>query len=395
MAHRFDEVIDRSASNADKYVLRERLFGTVDLLPMWVADMDIATPPFVVEAVKQRAEHPVYGYEEMPDSAFEAQMGWMERRHSLSLEREWLFYSPSVVASISAAIEAFTRPGQKVVVQTPVYPPFFKRVEESGRRLLLNPLKRLGSGDYSFDLEGLAAAIDKDTKLLLLCSPHNPVGRVWRREELEALAAICLERGVRVFADEIHADLVYAPHRHIPFASLSDEVRAITLSAFGPGKTFNLAGLATSTLAIADETMRDAFKQVHERIHFGPGSIFGHAAFEAAYRQGDGWLDDLLGHLEGNAALLKALCDRHGIGIRPPEGTYLAWMDCSNLGLSDPEMSRFFIAEAKLGLSPGILFGREGAGFMRLNFAVPTPIMSEALERLERALPGRFQSSRA
>ena len=384
----FDRVPDRRTGNAEKYTLRKKLFGTEDVLPMWVADMDIETPECVRDAVLRRAAQPVYGYEEMPESAFEAQMAWMKKRHGLTLQREWLRYSHSVVASISTAIMAFTAPGDEVIVQPPIYPPFMKQVVHNNRTLVTNPLQRDGDGDYRFDLDDLKSKITPRTKLLLLCSPHNPVGRVWTRGELEALAALCLEHGIRVFADEIHSDLVYAPHRHVPFASLSDEVRDSTVTAVGPGKTFNVAGLAISTVAIADEAMRVRFDEVYEAIHFAQGTIFGHAGFEAAYREGEAWLDALLVHLAKNAETLESLLQRYdGIDFHPPEGTYLAWLDCRGLGFeSDRELRRFFVQKAKLGLSPGISFGREGSGFMRLNFAVPTPVMDEALARLEKAL---------
>ena len=384
----FDRVPDRRTGNAEKYTLRKKLFGTEDVLPMWVADMDIETPECIRDAVLRRAAQPVYGYEEMPASAFGAQIAWMKKRHGLTLQREWLRYSHSVVASISTAIMAFTDPGDEVIVQTPIYPPFMKQVVHNGRTLVTNPLHRESDGDYRFDFDDLRAKITPRTKLLLLCSPHNPVGRVWTRGELEALAAICLEHGIRVFADEIHSDLVYAPHRHVPFASLSDEVRDSTVTAIGPGKTFNVAGLAISTVAISDEAMRARFEEVYEAIHFAQGTIFGHAGFEAAYREGEAWLDALLVHLAKNAEKLESLLQRYdGIDFRPPEGTYLAWLDCRGLEFeSDRELRRFFVQKAKLGLSPGISFGREGSGFMRLNFAVPTPVMDDALARLEKAL---------
>ena len=283
---------------------------------------------------------------------------------------------------------AFTETGDEVIVQPPIYPPFVSTVKHSGRRVLPNPLVRDGAGIYRFDLEGLKKQITPKTKLLLLCSPHNPVGRVWERRELAELAALCLAHGIKVFADEIHSDLVYAGARHTPFISLGDEVRDMTVTAVGPGKTFNVAGLAISTVAIAEAGMRRAFETVYKNIHFAQGTVFGHAGFEAAYREGDGWLDALLAHLGGNSDRLAALAAKSGvISYRPPEGTYLAWLDCRGMGFaSDKELRTFFIGEAKLGLSPGSSFGREGSGFMRLNFAVPTPTMDEAILRLEGAL---------
>jgi cystathionine beta-lyase len=387
----FDRVTDRTTGNAEKYALRQKLFGSEDVLPMWVADMDIETPECVRAAVMQRAKEPIYGYEEMPDSAFEAQMAWMQRRHGLALQREWLFYSHSVVASISTAIMAFSEPGDEVVVQPPIYPPFMKQVTRNGRKLLLNPLKQDSRGVWRFDLDGLKAAITPKTKLLLLCSPHNPVGRVWEKSELEALAALCLEQGIKVFLDEIHSDLVYAPYRHTPFASLAPEVRDISVTAIGPGKTFNVAGLAISTIAVADDTMRRQFDEVYQQIHFAQGTVFGHAGFEAAYREGEAWLEALLVHLKTNSDRLAGVLDgAEGIEYHAPEGTYLAWLDCRKMGFdSDRALREFFIKEVKLGLSPGISFGREDSGFMRLNFAVPTPVMDEALKRLERALERR------
>jgi cystathionine beta-lyase len=383
----FTRVVDRTKTNAEKYVLRQKLFGTEDVLPMWVADMDIATPRCVREAVAERAKHPVYGYEEMPDSAYEAQIGWMKKRHGIEMKREWMFYSPSVVATINVAIAAFTRPGDKVIVQSPVYFPFFSSISNNSREILNNPLKRDENGGYTFDLDDLRSKIDTKTKLLLLCSPHNPVGRVWKKEELEGLADLCLEHGIRVVADEIHSDLVYAPNRHIPFASLSDAVRDVTVTAIGPGKTFNVAGLSASTVVIADATMREQFKRVYDSIHFAQGTIFSHAGFEAAYSKGEAWLEGLLGHLRGNAEALKRFCDGHPekIDMKIPEGTYLAWLDCKKMGLGDKKLRRYFVEEAKLGLSPGLSFGKEGSGFMRLNFAVPKPLMDEALSRLEAA----------
>ncbi|MDX1295566.1 MAG: PatB family C-S lyase [Sulfurimonadaceae bacterium] len=384
----FEHVVDRSSGNAEKYTLREKLFGTEDVLPMWVADMDIETAPCVTEAVQRRAQHTVYGYEEMPDSAFESQIDWMQRRHGLTLHRDWMRFSPSVVASINVAIQAFTKPGEKVVVQPPVYFPFFKSVENNGRVVLSNPLKRSEEGDYSFDFDDLLSKIDSDTKLLLLCSPHNPVGRVWREEELRRLAEICLEHGITVFADEIHSDLVYEPHRHTPFASLGDAVNRITVTAMGPGKTFNVAGLAISTVSIADEDLRERFDHVYESIHFAQGTVFGHAGFEAAYRHGEDWLEALLEHLSENIEKIQALVSKYPEKLKMirPEGTYLVWLDCTGMGLGGRALRNFFIEEARLGLSPGTSFGKEGFGFMRMNVAVPVATMDEAIRRLERAL---------
>lgn len=383
----FNQVVDRTTSDAEKYALRRQKFNTEDVLPMWVADMDIASPPCVVEALRERCAHPIFGYEEVPTRAFDAQVAWMRRR-GVEAEREWLTFSPSVISTINAAIGAFTSPGDEVIVQGPVYAPFFSSPLAHGRRVLRDPLARDGAGKYHFDLEGLKKKLTPRTTLLLLCSPHNPVGRVWRRDELMALAMLCLERGIKVVADEIHADLVYAPRTHVPFASLSEEARNITVTASGPGKTFNLSGLSISTASIADEKMREDFRREYARAHYGQGNVFAHVAFEAAYRSGAPWLEGLLAQLQKNLLALEKVCAKFPERVRliSPEGTYLAWLDCSGFGLDDDALARFFIEEARLGLSPGVAFGEEGRGFMRLNFAAPGAVMRTALERLEGAL---------
>ncbi len=377
-----DTVVDRAHSNAEKYTLRQKLFGSEDVLPLWVADMDIVTPPFITEAVQERAKHPIYGYEMMSDSAYEVQIAWLKRRHGLHVKREELLYSPSVVASINMAIAAFTKPGDKVIVQPPIYPPFMKSVTHHGRKVLLNPLKQDEAGVYRFDFDDLRSKIDSDTKLLLLCSPHNPVGRVWSRAELLELGEICLEHNIIVLADEIHSDLIFAPHKHTPFSALSKEIAAITLSTYGPGKTFNLAGLSISTLHVSNSELREKIEKVYEQIHFAEGTVFGHVAFEAAYREGDAWVDALMQYFTCNVHSLRQTLEDTPLTCKAPEGTYLAWINCRALGLGDRALRELFVNEARLGLSPGISFGKEGSGFMRLNFAVPHIVMNRATQLL-------------
>ena len=381
----------RKDTNAEKYRLREELFGTEDVEPVWVADMDIDTPEFVLNAVCQRIQHPIVGYEEVPKSAFNAQIEWMKKEHGIAFELEDMLYSHSVVASMSVAIAAFSEIGDKVIVQTPVYPPFFHSVTHAKRKVLKNPLKQRNDGSYSFDIEDLKSKIDKDTKLLLLCSPHNPVGRVWKREELEEVLKLCLENNITVFSDEIHSDLVYSPNKHIPFASLSQEARNITITAIGVGKTFNMAGFAMSSVAIANKNLRDRFLEVYNRVHFAQGTVLSHVAFESAYTNGKAWLEDLKPHLEGNYKMLQELCCKYSnvIKLTPIEATYLAWLDCKGMGIRDKKLREFFVKEAKLGLNAGISFGKEGSGFMRLNFALSRAKMSKIIEQLESALEKR------
>lgn len=388
MKYDFSTSTCRENTNAEKYVLREKLFGTNDVMPVWVADMDIDTPDFVLDAVKKRLEHANIGYEEVPSSMFLAQIEWMKNEHGVEFALEDMLYSHSVVASMNAAIEAFTQKGDKVIVQTPVYPPFFHSVMEHERELLKNPLKIKDDGSYTFDIEDLKSKIDERTKLLLLCSPHNPVGRVWRREELEEILQLCLEHNIVVFSDEIHSDLVYAPNVHVPFASLSYEARNITVTAIGVGKSFNMAGFAISSVAIPNKELRERFLKVYNRIHFANGSTLSHVAFEAAYKEGKIWLEELKIHLAKNFYMLKELSEKfpHLIKLTPIEATYLAWLDCRGLGLRDKELRDFFVHEAGLGLSAGISFGREGSGFMRLNFAISSAKMLQVIEKLQKAL---------
>ncbi len=388
MAYDFSTSACRKYTNAEKYTLREELFGTEDVQPVWVADMDIDTPDFVLNAVAQRLQHPIVGYEEVPASAFNAQRTWMKKHHSFECELTDMFYSHSVVASMSVAIEAFSEEGEGVIVQTPVYSPFFHSVTGLNRTLVKNPLKVDEDGVYTFDIQDLKSKITPTTKLLLLCSPHNPVGRVWKKEELEAILEVCIANNIVVFADEIHSDLVYAPNKHIAFATLSEAAKKITLTAVGVGKTFNMAGFAMSSVVVEDEELRQRFKKAYDKVHFAQGSVLSHVAFKAAYTHGKEWLEDLKVHLYKNYEMLKNICDKYPklIKITPIEGTYLAWLDCHGLELRDKKLREFFIEEAKLGLNAGISFGREGSGYMRLNFAVSTEKMLEIIKKLDKAL---------
>jgi len=388
MSYDFSSAANREDSNAEKYTLREKLFGTEDVEPVWVADMDINTPDFVLEAVAKRLKHPIVGYEDVPDSAYEAQIQWLKREHGFEAKIDEMFHSHSVVASMSVAIEAFSQNGEGVVVQTPVYPPFFHSVMEHERKLIKNPLKQNTEGRYVFDIEDLKSKITKETKLLLLCSPHNPVGRVWSKEELTQIADICYENNIVVFSDEIHSDIVYAPNKHIPFASISQKAADMTVTAVGVGKTFNMAGFAMSTLIIQNAELRERFQKVYSRVHFAQGNVLSHVAFESAYRNGKEWTQELKTHLYKNYKSLEKLTSEYEqlIKVISIEATYLAWLDCRAMQLKDKELRDFFVNDARLGLNAGISFGREGSGFMRLNFAVSSAKMLEIISRLKNAL---------
>lgn len=383
----YDTLIERSGTNAEKYALRQKLFGTEAVRPMWVADMDIATPGCVLEAVRGRLNHPVIGYEIMKDSAYEAQITWFKEHHGFVMERDWLSFSPSVVASIGCAIRALSDEEDEVIVMDPVYPPFYAMVRENNRRLILHPLRQDAEGVYRFDIDSLRSQITPRTKILMLCSPHNPVGRVWDRGELEMLGEICLRNKIRIISDEIHCDIVYAPHRHTPMASIAEALRENIVMLLGPGKTFNMSGFSISTVCIPSAELRLLYDEERQRLHWGEGAVLSHVAFESAYRHGSEWHRGLMEHLSRNAAMIEAWAAAHPvIGFRKPEATFLAWLDCRALDLGDRGLREFFIREAGLGLSPGLSFGKEGSGFMRLNFAVSSSVLKEALERLGRAL---------
>ena len=382
---KFNTSANREETNAEKYTLREKLFKTKDVIPAWVADMDIDTPKFVLDAIKYRLKHPIFGYEEFPDSAKEAQISWLKKYHNIEFEKELILQSHSVVASISTAILAFSNEGDEIIVQPPIYPPFFKQVALANRKVVYNPLKKDKELHYTFDVDDLKSKITPKTKLLLLCNPHNPVGRSWKKEELEQIRDICLENNIKVFSDEIHSDLVLNS-KHIPFISLENADK-ITVTAYGVGKTFNMSGFAISTVLFQDKELFETFKKTYDMIHFAQNSSLSHIAFENAYKNGDNWLAGLKQHLWQNYIRLKKLIDNYEfIKITPLEATYLAWLDCNKMGLNDKELREWFVKEAKLGLSPGISFGKVGSGFMRLNFGVSSDIMDKILTNLEKGL---------
>ena len=380
------EFVNREFTNAEKYTLREQLFGDANVQPLWVADMDIATPSCVLEAVQNRLRHGAIGYEIMPDSAYEAQIQWFKKHHDFVMLREWLSYSPSVVASIGCAIRSFSEEGDEVIVMSPVYPPFFHQVSTNNRTVLHHPLHQDGEGKYRFDTHLLQQQISLKTKILLLCSPHNPVGRVWSLEELQEVGDFCVHNDIVIVSDEVHCDLVYDHYKHIPMASVSPIIANQTVTFLGSGKTFNMAGFSISTVSIASQELRQKFNNETKKVHWGDGAVLSHVAFEAAYSKGETWYNDLMTHLEGNRQRLIDFFAVTPINMSVPEATYLAWLDCRALGLGDGELRHFFVHEAGLGLSAGLSFGREGSGFMRLNFAIATSVLEDALEKISKAL---------
>ncbi len=388
MAIDFDQIIDRAGSASLKYDARKAYFGTEEVVPLWVADMDFATAPVVSEALSQRAAHPLYGYTLFPDSLFTAMQDWFQQRHGWEIDRKSILMCPGVVPSMHAAIEALSEPGDKIIVQPPIYPPFFSAVTETGRTLIENPLM-LSAGRYHIDYDHLEQCAASGAKLLLFCSPHNPVGRVWQEEELAGILDIARRYDITIISDEIHADLIYPEHQHIPLATLAEEVAIVT--AVSPSKTFNIPGLGLSSLVTTNRTHWQAIKKVLDGWHVSASNPFSVTAFEAAYRGGASWLDELMVYLDETHRQVATFVENELVEIQliQSEGTYLLWLDCREMALEDEALKAFFIHEAKVGMNPGVSFGRVGSGFMRMNIAMPRPVVMAACNAIKAALLAR------
>lgn len=391
MKYDFDKIIERRGTDSVKYDILQQLYGANDVLPMWVADMDFEVPDFIREAVINRAEHAVYGYSIRPARYYEAIAGWLSRRHGWNVKPEQIDFSPGVVPALVLCVLGFTAPGDKVLVQSPVYFPFFSSITSHGRELINNQLID-NRGVYSIDFGDLEEKFKSGVKLMMFCHPHNPVGRAWNREELETLAALAIKYDVLILSDEIHSDLLLFGNKHIPLASLGPEIAERTLTCIAPSKTFNLAGLHTSAIVIEDSRLKKRYEKILEDIHVGGGNLFGSVALEAAYSKGDEWVDQLLGYLEKNFMfMVQYLGEAAGaIGISPLEATYLVWLNFASLGLDDKELMQFMIRKAKLGLVDGPRFGAGGEHYMRMNIAVPGSVLKMALEQLVTALKQEF-----
>ncbi len=389
MKYDFDRVIPRENTDCVKFDLRDKVFGSASVRPMWVADMDFEVPPFIREAVIERAKHPVYGYTYRPPRFYEEVASWLLRRHNWQTDPSLISFSPGIVPALNMCVLAYTKPGERIVVQPPVYFPFFSAVNGHQRELVYNPLVRRGEG-YEMDFEHLEGLFREGAKMLILSHPHNPVGRVWNREELEQLAGLCIRYGVLVLSDEIHSDLIMPGFRHIPLASLGKEIAALTVTCVAPSKTFNLAGMHSSALIFSDAALKKDYETVLEGLHVGSGNLFGMVAMEAAYREGEEWLDQLLVYLADNFSLLKSrfTASGTGVGITPLEATYLVWLDFSSLGMDDKALNEFIVSKAGLGLNDGNQFGPGGSGFQRMNIATPRQVLNEALDGLFGALSG-------
>lgn len=398
MTYDFDELIERADTGSVKYKLIHRngaveisdeanlALGKDRVIQMWVADMDFEAPPVVAAALRRRIDHHIYGYTEPEDSFYTAVTDWCARRYNWTIEKEWLMLSPGVIPSLCMLIPRLTAPGDKVLIQRPIYPPFMSSVQGNGREYVSNSLHYdRAHGRYTMDFADLARqAADPDVKLALLCHPHNPSGRVWTPAELTSFADICLENGLKIISDEVHCDLIFDDHTFVPLASLSPEIAQNTVTCMAPSKTFNLAGLKYSHAIIPNPELRQIFKAAqYASGQFRPNA-FGIFAAEAVYNEGERWLADVMTYIQANFVFLRDYLARHwpAVKVIEPEGTYLVWVDCRDLGLAQDDLMSRLINEARVQLNDGLSFGPEGEGFIRFNLATPRQVLEEALTRI-------------
>ncbi|MBP3949846.1 MalY/PatB family protein [Bacillus suaedae] len=386
MSKQFDKVINRLGTDSMKWDMAKQRFGGENLLPMWVADMDFRAPQEVLDALHEKVEHGIFGYPAHSESVDAAVQSWLKRRYDWTINKNSIIYTAGIVPTISFIIQAFTAPGDQVIVQTPVYYPFYDVVNKNNRELLANPLAFDGD-HYEMDLAQLEASITDKTKMIVLCHPHNPVGRVWKREELEALAAICKKYDLLVVSDEIHADLLFKGQKHIPFASLNEDAAGRTFSCLAPSKTFNLAGIMTSYVVVENKELRLKLSNHLSNSFANMTNSFAEVATEAAYNHGEQWLEELMEYVEDNYNFVVDYVKEHlpTLRVMNSEGTYLLWLDCSKLSLSPTERKKWLVEEAGVALNPGSIFGVEGKDFERINLACPRATLKEGLDRIKAA----------
>ena len=389
MKYNFDEIIDRGGNRSAKYDERAKKFGTADVIPLWVADMDFRTAQPIIDACVSKAEEGIWGYTSRPDSYFQAVQQWEQRRKGWTPDISLMSWSLGVVPALSSIVRLFSGDGDKILIQTPVYSEFYDVAEAWGREVVENPLVET-DGKWSIDFDDFAEKV-KQCRIFLLCNPQNPVGRVWEPEELRKMAELCVESGTLLVSDEIHSDLIFHGKRHTPTASLSPEIAGNTITCISATKTFNLAGLQASTTIFPNKDMKRAFEEFWGRMDIRRNNAFSCVAMEAAYREGEEWLDQLLPYISGNFDYICDFCAKNIPQIKPnrPDATYLMWLDCRALSMTNEELRDFFIHKAQLGLNEGYTFGHSLAGFMRLNAACPRSVIEKALTQLEQAVRGR------
>jgi len=384
--YNFDKVISREGTSCVKYDLRKAVFGTEDLLPMWIADMDFQSPPAVIDAAQELCNHGIFGYAFRSESSIEAFIAWVSKRHNWNIKREWITSSPGIVAALPIAIRAFTATGDKILIQTPVYPPFHSVVKDNNQQLVCSPLI-IKDGQYQIDWEDFETKLKNGVKMFILCNSHNPLGRVWNRDELEQMGDLCCKYGVIIFSDEIHSDLALFGNIHIAMASISEEIAQNTITAMAPSKTFNIAGMLNSVIISSSKVLLSGFHKELTSLHLDLGNIFGHTTMEAAYKYGEDWLNELIKYLEGNVNYAYNFINDEipSVKLIKPQGSFLLWLDFRETGYSHQEVGERLIKIAKLGLNDGAAFGKEGIGFRRMNIGAPLSVVKEGLNRLKTA----------
>ena len=393
MKYNFDQITDRRNTDSVKweYDFIEAEYGDRNLLPLWIADMDFVCAKPIVDALLERSRHGIYGYTQAGNEFYDAVINWNEKRHGLAIERDWLVFVPGIVPAIKYAIEAFAERGDGIVVQSPVFEPFSRAIENGGCQVVHNRLK-VRDGFYTMDYEDLREKTkDPGVKLMILCSPHNPVGRVWTSEELEKAGRICLENGVKMIVDEIHSDIIMKGNRHVPFAGLPDEISQNAIVCVSPSKTFNLAGMQAGNLIIKNSTARSVYMETLEKHSVGWTNPFATASFVAAYNEGEEWFGQVMEYLEENVDFMEAFIrDRMPeVGFTRPQGTYLAWLDFGKHAKTNSELEDLMRRDAGVALDEGHLFGPGGEGFVRVNFACPRQVLGDCLARMEKAVYGK------
>ncbi len=388
MKYNFDQIIDRRGSGAIKCDGLEQWYGNSELLPMWVADMDFATPDFIIDAIKARLEHPIFGYTMEPERYRKTIISWIASHHNWQIESDWICYIPGIVKGIAMAMVSLLKAGDKVIIQPPVYHPFRNVATHNGFEVVENPLRRTESGSYQIDFENLEAVADSRCKMLILANPHNPVGILWSRETLVRLADFCLSRGIIVISDEIHCDMALWGKKHIPFASVSDKAAECSITFGAPSKTFNIAGIVTSYAIVPNESLREKFFGWMGGNELNQPDIFAPIATVAAFENGEPWRVQMLKYVEENIEFTIDFCRKYIPQITPirPEASFLVWLDCRELNLSHSELVELFENRAKLALNSGAIFGTQGEGFMRLNVGTPRSVLEQALQQLKAAI---------
>lgn len=383
----FDEIIDRKDSNSIKWNIPKMEYGQDDILPMWVADMDFKVADEILEALKEPIDHGVIGYNLIPDSFYESIIDWLYDKYKWKVEKEWISFIPGIVPGISVATNEFTEENDEMLIQPPVYHPFYRVAENNNRKIVENPLKVNGE-KYEMDFQDMKDKITKETKLAILCSPHNPVGRVWTKEELEEFSKICIENDILIVSDEIHSDLIYKGYRHTPTAAISEEIAMNTITFMAPSKTFNIPGLFASVAIIPNKNIRDKFNNKLGQIELTHANTFSVAGFTAAYNHGKQWLEEAMEYMEENADYAVEYINENIKGVKTykPEGTYLLWLDFNELGKTPEEINDLLIYKGKVMLNNGEMFGLGGEGFFRLNIGCPRETLEEGLNRIKRAV---------